>query len=254
MDYIVVIPARHASTRLPGKALLPIGGKPMVQWVYEQARASAATRVVIATDHASIRDACQAFGAEVCMTDPSHPSGTDRLAEVARQLQLPADAIVVNVQGDEPFIPPRVIDQVAGLLAAHPQADVATLCEPLSRDADLFDPNVVKLVSDRTGRALYFSRAPIPWARDEFAKNPGVLPASQLYCRHIGIYAYRAAYLQAYIGLAASPLEKLESLEQLRVLWHGGTIMTAHAIAPVPGGIDTPADYEKACERASHGH
>ncbi len=251
MGFIVVIPARHASTRLPGKALLPIAGKPMVQWVYERARASSALRVIIATDHESIATACRGFGAEVCLTDPAHPSGTDRLAEVVRQLRLPDDTVVVNVQGDEPFIPPAVIDQVAALLAADAGTGMATLCEPLTRDADLFDPNVVKLVADAQGRALYFSRAPIPWARDAFARQPGVLPASPLYCRHIGLYAYRAGFLQHYVQLAPSPLEQLESLEQLRVLWHGGSIRVAQACAVVPGGIDTEADYRRACEYAA---
>ncbi|HEY9035916.1 MAG TPA: 3-deoxy-manno-octulosonate cytidylyltransferase [Pseudomonadales bacterium] len=250
MSFVVVIPARHASTRLPGKALLDIAGKPMIQRVYEQAQASSAARVIVATDHASIRDACHRFDAEVCMTRTDHPSGTDRLAEVVQQLALGDDTIIVNVQGDEPFIPPAVIDQVAALLSGN-TAEMATLCEPLASYDDLINPNVVKLVSDAAGRALYFSRAPIPWARDDFARQPGALPASDLYCRHIGIYAYRAAFLRRYLGLSASPLEQLESLEQLRVLWHGGTIMTAKAIASVPGGIDTRADYEKACAYAA---
>ncbi|TNF36855.1 MAG: 3-deoxy-manno-octulosonate cytidylyltransferase [Gammaproteobacteria bacterium] len=251
MGFVVVIPARHASTRLPGKALLAIAGKPMVQRVYEQAKQSSASRVIIATDHASIADAGKQFAADVCMTRVDHPSGTDRLAEVVQQCGLSDDTIVVNVQGDEPFIPPSVINQVADLLAANPQAEMATLCEPLASYDDLMNPNVVKVVPDASGRALYFSRAPIPWARDAFARQAGVLPASGLYARHIGIYAYRAGFLKRYVGLAVSPLEQLESLEQLRVLWHGGTIMVAKACEAVPGGIDTPADYERACEYAS---
>lgn len=250
MSYIAVIPARHASTRLPGKALLPLAGRPMVQWVHAQASRSQAGRVIVATDHDRIAEACRQFGAEVCLTAANHPSGTDRLAEVVQQLALPDTAIVVNVQGDEPFIPPAVIDQVAALLAAHPAAEVATLAEPLAGAADLFDPNVVKLVADATGRALYFSRAPIPWARDAFARDREQLPEAELYRRHIGLYAYRAGFLRRYAGLAQSPLERLESLEQLRVLWHGGTIMTALACAPVPGGIDTEADYQRACRQA----
>lgn len=249
MSFVVVIPARHASTRLPGKALLDIAGKPMVQRVYEQAMASSASRVIVATDHQAIAEACAGFGAEACMTRADHPSGTDRLAEVVQQLALPDDTIVVNVQGDEPFIPPAVIDQVAALLSGN-TAEMATLCEPLASYDDLVNPNVVKLVADAAGRALYFSRAPIPWARDAFAHQPGVLPDSGLYCRHIGIYAYRAGFLKRYTNLTASPLEQLESLEQLRVLWHGGTIMSARACATVPGGIDTQADYERACEYA----
>lgn len=252
MSYLVVIPARHASTRLPGKALLPMGGKPMLQRVHEQALQSTAARVVVATDHAGIVDACRGFAAEVVLTDVKHPSGTDRLAEVVRLLNLADDSIVVNVQGDEPFIPPAVIDQVAALLQANPDADMATLYEPLQRDEDLFDPNVVKLVTNKAGHALYFSRAPIPWARDAFAREPGRLPAEvPAFVRHIGLYAYRAGFLRHYVNLEPAPLERLESLEQLRVLWHGGSIVCAAACAEVPGGIDTEADYRRACERVA---
>ncbi len=242
--FTVVIPARYASTRLPGK--------PMVQHVWEQARKSAASRVVIATDDASIFEACQAFGAEVLMTRVDHNSGTDRLAEVAAQLQLADDAIVVNVQGDEPLIDPTLIDEVALYLAAHPDCAMATAAHPLHDVADVFNPNVVKVVCDKAGRALYFSRAPIPWARDAWAAVPQQPAASAQVplpdmpvLRHIGIYAYRAGFLRRFPTLAAAPLEQTEALEQLRAMWHGeriGVMVTDAAPAP---GVDTAADLER---------
>ena len=245
LDFTVVIPARLRSTRLPGKPLLAIAGKPMVQHVWEQARKSAASRVVIATDDASILEACQGFGAEVLMTREDHDSGTDRLAEVAAKLGLAADAIVVNVQGDEPLIPPIIIDQVAANLAAHPEAGIATLAEPISDVTAVFNPNAVKVVSDCNGLALTFSRAPLPWARDVFAQSRDTLPEGVPYRRHIGMYAYRAGFLQDFVAWGPCWLERTESLEQLRALWHGVRIHVADAIEAPPVGVDTPEDLER---------
>ncbi|WP_145255160.1 3-deoxy-manno-octulosonate cytidylyltransferase [Pseudomonas sp. DE0157] len=244
LDFTVVIPARLRSTRLPGKPLLPIAGKPMVQHVWEQARGSAASRVVIATDDASIFEACQAFGAEVLMTRVDHESGTDRLAEVAVQLGLPSEAIVVNVQGDEPLIPPVIIDQVAANLAANPHAGIATLAEPIHEPQAVFNPNAVKVVSDKNGLALSFSRAPLPWARDAFAKGQE-LPPGVPYRRHIGMYAYRVGFLHDFVGWGPCWLEQTEALEQLRALWHGVRIHVEDAIEAPAVGVDTPEDLER---------
>ncbi|MBI6926847.1 3-deoxy-manno-octulosonate cytidylyltransferase [Pseudomonas putida] len=244
LDFTVVIPARLRSTRLPGKPLLPIAGKPMVQHVWEQARRSAASRVVIATDDAGIFEACQAFGAEVLMTRVDHESGTDRLAEVAVQLGLPSDAIVVNVQGDEPLIPPVIIDQVAANLAANPQAGIATLAELIHEPQAVFNPNAVKVVSDKNGLALSFSRAPLPWARDAFAKGQD-LPPGVPYRRHIGMYAYRVGFLHDFVGWGPCWLEQTEALEQLRALWHGVRIHVEDAIEAPAVGVDTPEDLER---------
>lgn len=243
--FTVVIPARYASSRLPGKPLQDIAGKPMVQHVWEQAKKSAASRVVIATDDARIVEACQAFGAEVLLTDPGHNSGTDRLAEVATQLQLTPDAIVVNVQGDEPLIPPAIIDQVAANLAAHPEAGIATLAEPIDSIETLFNPNAVKVSSDINGLALTFSRAPLPWARDALARSLDELPAGVPYRRHIGIYAYRAGFLHDFVAWGPCLLEDTECLEQLRALWHGVRIHVADALQSPPAGVDTPEDVER---------
>ncbi|MDH4561019.1 3-deoxy-manno-octulosonate cytidylyltransferase [Pseudomonas sp. BN411] len=243
--FTVVIPARYASTRLPGKPLQDIAGKPMVQHVWEQARRSAAQRVVVATDDARIVEACAAFGAEVLLTRVDHNSGTDRLAEVASQLGLASDAIVVNVQGDEPLIPPAIIDQVAANLAAHPEAGIATLAEPIEDVQALFNPNVVKVVADLNGLALTFSRAPLPWARDAFAVSRDQLPADVPYRRHIGIYAYRAGFLHDFVTWGPCWLENTECLEQLRALWHGVRIHVADALEAPPAGVDTPEDLER---------
>ncbi|MEH6564548.1 MAG: 3-deoxy-manno-octulosonate cytidylyltransferase [Halopseudomonas sp.] len=241
----VIIPARYASTRLPGKPLQLIAGKPMVQHVWEQARKSSALSVTVATDDQRIVDACQAFGAQVLLTREDHPSGTDRLQEVVSALGLPADACVVNVQGDEPLIPPAVIDQVAGNLLAHPEAGMATLCEPIADAETLFNPNAVKVVCDHQGFALYFSRAPMPWCRDAFAAGPGPLPAGIPFNRHIGIYAYKVGFLHDYVTWPASPLEIAESLEQLRALWFGTRIHVATACELLPAGVDTQADLDR---------
>jgi 3-deoxy-manno-octulosonate cytidylyltransferase (CMP-KDO synthetase) len=243
--FTVVIPARYQSTRLPGKPLQMIAGKPMIQHVWEQACKSSAARVVVATDDARIESACQAFGAEVVMTRADHESGTDRLAEVCQVLGLGADAIVVNVQGDEPLIPPVVIDQVAANLAASREAAMATLAEPIPDVQALFNPNVVKVVTDMHGLALTFSRAPLPWARDEFANDRDALPSHVPYRRHIGIYAYRAGFLQDFVQWGPCWLESTERLEQLRALWHGVRIHVADAVQAPPAGVDTPEDLER---------
>jgi 3-deoxy-manno-octulosonate cytidylyltransferase (CMP-KDO synthetase) len=243
--FSVVIPARFASTRLPGKPLQVIAGKPMIQHVWEQACRSAAQQVVVATDDARIVSACEAFGARVVLTRAEHNSGTDRLAEVATQLGLASDAIVVNVQGDEPLIPPAIIDQVAANLAAHPEAGIATLAEPIDDVQALFNPNVVKVSADINGLALTFSRAPLPWARDALARDRTVLPAGVPYRRHIGIYAYRAGFLHDFVAWGPCQLEDTECLEQLRALWHGVRIHVADAIESPPAGVDTPEDLER---------
>lgn len=243
--YTVVIPARYASTRLPGKPLQDIAGKPMIRHVWEQACKSGAQRVVVATDNRKILEACEGFGAEALLTRVEHNSGTDRLAEVADRLGLAADAIVVNVQGDEPLIPPSVIDQVALNLASHPEAAIATLAEPIGDSHALFNPNVVKVVSDINGLALTFSRAPLPWARDEFAHDRESLPSAVPYRRHIGIYAYRAGFLADFVAWGPCWLENTECLEQLRALWHGIRIHVADAVEAPPAGVDTAEDLDR---------
>lgn len=244
MAFTVVIPARYASTRLPGKALVDIAGKPMVQHVYERACESQADRVVVATDDERIAAVVEGFGGTSVMTSADHPSGTDRIEEVVRLLGLEDDALVVNVQGDEPLIPATVIDQVAENLAAHPEAGIATLCEPIDSIEDFINPNIVKLVADVNGLALYFSRAPIPWDRDGFTtgSSSGEVPANAR--RHLGIYAYRVSLLKQFVGWPPAQLEQYESLEQLRALANGARIHVDDAAAPVPAGVDTAADLE----------
>lgn len=238
----VVIPARYASSRLPGKPLRMLAGAPMVEHVYRRACESGAEQVVIATDDARIEAAARGFGAAVEMTRPEHSSGTDRLAEVIERLGWPDDAIVVNLQGDEPLMPPALVRQVAVNLAAQPQAAIATLCTPITEAAEFFDPNAVKVVSDATGFALYFSRAPIPWSRDAFAVSREQLPAGVAHRRHLGLYAYRASFLRAWRTLAPAPLEGIEMLEQLRALWNGYRIHVADAVAQPGPGVDVEAD------------
>ncbi|CDG84638.1 3-deoxy-manno-octulosonate cytidylyltransferase [Janthinobacterium agaricidamnosum] len=240
MSFIVIIPARLASTRLPNKPLADLGGKPMVVRVAERAAASGAARVIVATDHEDIRAACAAHGVAVCMTRSDHPSGTDRIAEVARTLDLPLDAVVVNLQGDEPLIDPALLAATAACIKAD--VPMATCAHPLHDVADVFNPNVVKVVLDKNSRALYFSRATIPWHRDAFAASKTALPAGYLPLRHVGLYAYSNAFLQAYPGLEASPLEAIEALEQLRVLWHGYPIAVHVTGSAPPAGVDTPED------------
>ncbi|MEM8661890.1 MAG: 3-deoxy-manno-octulosonate cytidylyltransferase [Pseudomonadota bacterium] len=244
MSYIVVIPARFGSSRLPGKPLLDIGGKPMVQRVWEQASASAASQVYVATDDERIANVATAFGASVCMTSADHPSGTDRLQEVATQLGWKDNQIVVNVQGDEPLIPPAVIDQVAANLAAQADAAMATLCEAITDVAELTEPNAVKVVFDARGMALYFSRATIPWPREAFQTRQRSVPSEGSWYRHIGLYAYRTGFLHQYVTWEPAPLEELEQLEQLRALYNGAAIHVALSREQVPAGVDTESDLE----------
>ena len=244
--FVVVIPARHASTRLPAKPLADIAGVPMVVRVAQRARSSGASEVIVATDDRRVVDVTDAYGIRSMLTDPQHRSGSDRVMEVVARAGLAADAVVVNVQGDEPLIPPGVIDQVAQRLHADPDIGVATLCEPIASVADLQNPNVVKVVRDLAGRALYFTRAPVPWWRDGFVPDrmPGSLPAGSWW-RHIGIYGYRVKTLETYCRLPPSDLEQWESLEQLRLLSHGIPIAVDPAVAAVPAGVDTPEDLER---------
>src|SRR5688572_111743 len=245
MDFSVIIPARYASTRLPGKPLADIGGKPMVVHVAERARASGAAEVVIATDHDEIAQAARRYGCSVAMTRADHVSGTDRLAEVAARLNYPPGRIVVNVQGDEPLIEPELIAAVAHELETDAQAAMATACCPLTDAAQFVDPNIVKVVLDGKGCALYFSRAPIPHARDAFARGISEIPAGLPAYRHIGLYAYRTAFLASYAELAPAPLERFEALEQLRALWHGHRIRVAVTGAAPHAGVDTADDLER---------
>ena len=241
----VVIPARYASTRLPGKALLPIAGKPMVVRVAEQAAQSGAQQIWIATDHHAIADAVHEHGFKACLTHAHHASGTDRIAEVVQQHDWSDDTIVVNVQGDEPMMPPGLISAVARHLHDHPECAVATACHPIHNEAAMRNSNVVKVVLDQNGNALYFSRAPIPWPRDAFA-TATTLPDDLPVLRHIGIYAYRAGFLRTYSQLTPAPIEQFEALEQLRVLWHGYKIgVTITETAP-PAGVDTEMDLHAA--------
>jgi 3-deoxy-manno-octulosonate cytidylyltransferase (CMP-KDO synthetase) len=239
MSFTVVIPARFQSTRLPGKMLLDVGGKPMVLRVVERAQQSKAAAVYVATDDERIRSVCRSAGVEVLMTNAAHASGTDRIAEVAQQLGLRDDAVIVNVQGDEPLIPPAVIDQVARNLAARPDTGICTLYAPVTDEAELRNPNAVKLVTDAHGRVLYFSRAPIPWARD------GLTAASlALAKRHIGLYAYRVSVLKQFVTWPLSPLEDTEKLEQLRAMHNGIALHAERCCEFIPPGVDTAADLE----------
>jgi 3-deoxy-manno-octulosonate cytidylyltransferase (CMP-KDO synthetase) len=266
LAFHVVIPARFSSTRLPGKPMLLIGGKPMVVRVAEQAAQSGAQQIWIATDHHPIMAAMHEHGFKACMTRADHPSGTDRIAEVVAQHNWADDTIVVNVQGDEPLMPPKLIRAVAQHLHDHPECAIATACHPIHDEASMRNPNIVKTVLDKDGNAMYFSRAPIPYPRDAFmglfspagrdgdssslrrgraergGTGRGELPANMTILRHIGIYAYRASFLRAYSQLAPTAIEQIEALEQLRALWHGYKIgVTITQDAP-PSGVDTEAD------------
>lgn len=239
MSFIAIIPARYASTRLPGKPLVDIHGKPMVVHVMERARESGASRVIVATDHPDVASAVEAAGGEVCITRADHHSGTERLAEVIEKYQFADDQIIVNVQGDEPMIPAEIVHQVANNLAQS-EAGMATLAVPITDAEEAFNPNAVKVVMDAKGYALYFSRATIPWDRERYAESRDRIGDTLL--RHIGIYAYRAGFIRRYIDWAPCPLEQIELLEQLRVLWYGEKIHVAVA-KTVPGvGVDTPED------------
>ncbi len=240
--FVAVIPARYASTRLPGKPLADIAGKPMVVRVAERAAASGAAQVWVATDHAGVAVAVEAHGFQVCMTSPECASGTDRLAEVAAKRGWLDEMVVVNVQGDEPLIDPDLIRRTALLLHERPEAAMATVCHPLHGLAEAMDPNVVKVVLDKDGNALYFSRAPIPWARDAWAGGATVLPEGLPVFRHVGLYAYRVGFLKVYPGLERPAIEAFESLEQLRALWHGYRIAVLATDHDVPPGVDTAAD------------
>jgi 3-deoxy-manno-octulosonate cytidylyltransferase (CMP-KDO synthetase) len=241
----VVVPARYASTRLPGKPLADIGGKPMVVRTLERAQASGARSVWVATDHADVEAAVKACGGQALLTRADHPSGTDRLAEVVDRLGWADSTIVVNVQGDEPLIDPAVISAVAQALVDDPEAAIATAVHAIHSAEDFFNPAVVKVVADQHDNALYFSRAPMPWARDAFARDKSVLPAALPALRHVGLYAYRAGFLRHYAALAPSPLESVEMLEQLRALWHGYRIKLIRLASAPPAGVDTPDDLAR---------
>jgi 3-deoxy-manno-octulosonate cytidylyltransferase (CMP-KDO synthetase) len=241
----VVIPARYASARLPGKVLLGIAGKPMIQWVYERARASRAREVLIATDDLLIVSAAHSFGAQTIMTASTHRSGTDRIAEVARVQRWADSDIVVNVQGDEPLIPAALIDQVGALLESNPGAQIATLATPIGSISEFMDPNAVKVVTDGEGRALYFSRAPIPWDRDGAVAGVVSQKSFSGARRHIGIYGYRVGGLLRLAALAPSPLEQREKLEQLRALENGIEIRVADSVEPPGPDVNTAADLEQ---------
>lgn len=241
MSYSVIIPARYASTRLPGKPLADIAGKPMVIRVLEQAKKSSATRIIVATDNQLVFDVVNAYGGEVILTSDKHKSGTERLAEVINQCQFSDDEIIVNVQGDEPLIPPIIIDQVATNLVNY-RTGMATLAVPINYAEEAFNPNAVKVVTDKDGYALYFSRATIPWDRDNFAKSLDVI--GNFYLRHIGIYAYRAGFIRQYINWQPTALEQIEMLEQLRVLWYGEKIHVDVAKEIPAIGVDTADDLE----------
>jgi 3-deoxy-manno-octulosonate cytidylyltransferase (CMP-KDO synthetase) len=243
--FVVIVPARLASTRLPRKPLADIGGLPMVVRVARTAAASGASRVVVAADSSEIVDACSAHGVDALLTGADHATGTDRLAEAVDLLALDDDAIVVNVQGDEPLMPPDVVRSVADAFDRHPDCVIVTACHPLRDAGEFFSPNVVKVVTDAAGRALYFSRAPIPWSRDAFAESRERLPAGLPARRHVGLYAYRAGFLRRFPALPASPLERHESLEQLRALAHGFGIAVIELPAALPPGVDTPEDLER---------
>jgi 3-deoxy-manno-octulosonate cytidylyltransferase (CMP-KDO synthetase) len=242
MSFTVLIPARMASTRLPDKPLADIGGVPMVVRVARQAARAGALRVVVACDDPRVQDACRAHAVDAVMTRPDHASGSDRLAEACTLLGLDGGEVVVNVQGDEPLIDPALIRQCAGLLETDAEAVVATAAHAIHDPADFANPNVVKVVLDAKFRALYFSRAPIPWWRDASSAGRPALPGDGRALRHVGLYAYRAGYLRKFPALSMAPLEALESLEQLRVLWHGDRIVVHIAAQAPPAGVDTPED------------
>jgi 3-deoxy-manno-octulosonate cytidylyltransferase (CMP-KDO synthetase) len=245
LKFSVVIPARYASSRFPGKPLADLRGKPMVVRVAQRARASGADEVIVATDHAGIAAAVRESGFEAVMTRGNHASGTDRIAEVAAKRRYPGNRIVVNVQGDEPLIQPALIGRVARDLAAHRSAAIATVCQRLASARDLANPNVVKAALDRDGYALYFSRAAIPWARDAWARGVKRIPAGLPAYRHLGLYAYRASFLRAYTRLPPAAIERFEALEQLRALAHGYRIHCLITRAAPHPGVDTPADLRR---------
>ena len=254
-SFVVVIPARYQSSRLPGKVLADIGGKPMIQWVVEKAKLSGASKVIVATDNDEVEQVVKSFGGEVCKTRADHQSGTERLAEVMEQYQFSDDEIIVNVQGDEPFIPPENIAQVANNLAnqytdsiiSTKVSRMSTLALKISSLEEAFNPNAVKVLTDKDGYALYFSRATIPYDRERFLGKDNITDIGEFYLRHVGIYAYRAGFIKDYVNWPASQLEQIEALEQLRVLYQGEHIHVAVAKTNVPvEGVDTPEDLAKA--------
>jgi 3-deoxy-manno-octulosonate cytidylyltransferase (CMP-KDO synthetase) len=245
MKFVVVIPARFASARLPGKPLADIAGKPMVVHVADRARESGAQEVIVATDDRRIQEAVAKHGYDAMMTRPDHASGTDRIAEIAIARAWPDELIVVNVQGDEPRIPPQLVRAVAEQLVNNRDAAIATACHHVHSATEMFDPNVVKVVLDMRGYAAYFSRAPIPYARDAFKADPSRLPEGLPVYRHLGLYAYRCGFLKIYSTLAPAAVEQFESLEQLRALWHGYRISVAVTDQAPDPGVDTPEDLEK---------
>jgi 3-deoxy-manno-octulosonate cytidylyltransferase (CMP-KDO synthetase) len=256
MSFVVVIPARFESSRLPGKVLADINGKPMIQWVVEKANLSGAKQVIVATDNDQVAAVVSAFGGEVCKTRADHQSGTERLAEVMNLYSFADNEVIVNVQGDEPFIPPENIAQVAHNLLSQnqqlAQARMATLSIKISSVEEVFNPNAVKVLCDKNGYALYFSRATIPYDRHRFLNEENISEIGNFYLRHVGIYAYRASFIKDYVNWPASELEHIEALEQLRVLWHGEKIHVDVANTHVPvEGVDTPEDLEKARAYAS---
>jgi 3-deoxy-manno-octulosonate cytidylyltransferase (CMP-KDO synthetase) len=245
MTFTVLVPARMASSRLPGKPLADIGGVPMIVRVARRAALSSATRVVVAADHDDIVQACAAHGVTALMTRADHPTGSDRLAEACTLLDLDRDDLVVNVQGDEPLIDPDLIDACAQMLSHHPECVMSTAAHAIDSPQDLDNANVVKVVLDAAGRALYFSRAPIPWWRDARAAGANPLSGMVAPLRHMGLYAYKAGFLRRFPTLSISPIETVEELEQLRVLWHGHRI-AVHVSDTRPGpGVDTPQDLAR---------
>lgn len=245
MSYTVIIPARFQSSRLPGKPLMDIDGLPMIQWTWQQAKKSDAERIIIATDSQQVKTVCESFGAEVCLTREDHQSGTERIAEVIEKCALADNEIIVNVQGDEPMLPPELIHQVAEGLAFNPQISMATLCEPIDCVETVFDPHAVKVSRNAGNLAINFSRAPLPWSRDTFLTDSKTLPDNWPYKRHIGLYAYRAGFVQQYINWPECALEQVEKLEQLRVLWHGESILVLDSLCDAGVGVDTPEDLEQ---------
>ncbi len=243
MSFHVIIPARLHSTRLPGKVLKDLAGKPMIQYVYESAQQCGAASVTIATDDDTIAEVADGFGASVCMTEASHQSGTERICEAVDTLELSSDDVVIGLQADEPLMPPAMIQLLAEDLVEHEHLNVASLCAPIQSTEDLFNPNTVKVVLNRRHYAVYFSRAPMPWNRDGVT-SPGEMTITNQHYRHIGMYGYRVAFLDDYKKWSASPLETIEQLEQLRIIWNGGRIHMKVYEQPVPPGVDTEEDFQ----------
>lgn len=245
MSFCIIIPARFESSRLPGKPLMDIHGKPMIQWTWLQAKKSGAERIIIATESQEVKQACEAFGAEVCLTGDQHQSGTERIAEVIQLAGIADNEIIVNVQGDEPMLPSQLIHQVAEGLETNPHVPMATLCEPIYSVDTVFDPHAVKVSRDVNNFAINFSRAPLPWSRDTFSQSTKTLPTNWAYKRHIGLYAYRAGFVKQYVAWPECDLEHVEKLEQLRVLWHGVNILVLDALCDAGVGVDTAEDLQQ---------